>query len=126
MDRTAERARVVVEEIEAVDLGDARLNHRARKVVRAIASQPTLGFPQALATEAELEGFYRLLSNDKVTPQRLLAPHVEATIERLAHRKIRLLSTTRRSSDSAAFRAVKGSQKSARPDAGFKHISHLR
>lgn len=86
MDRTAERARVVVEEIEAVDLGDARLNHRARKVARAIASQPTLGFPQALATEAELEGFYRLLSNEKVTPERLLAPHVEATIERLAHR----------------------------------------
>jgi len=83
MKHAGERATVVVDELELVALGDARLNERAKKVARALASQPEAGFPHALATEAELEGFYRLLANEKVTPDKLLAPHIDATIARM-------------------------------------------
>lgn len=91
MEYTAERARVVVEEIEFVDLGDTRLNHRAKKVARSLASQPERPFPQALATEAELEGLYRFLSNEKVTAEKLLTPHVDATMERMAAEDVTLV-----------------------------------
>jgi hypothetical protein len=37
-------------------------------------------------TEAELEAFYRFLSNDRVDADRVLAPHVEATVGRCAGR----------------------------------------
>jgi hypothetical protein len=91
MNHAAERIGVVVEEFERIELGDARLNGRARRVARALASQPEMGFPRALATEAELEGFYRFLSNDKVTAERLLRPHVDATVGRLTEHGLALV-----------------------------------
>ena len=91
MKHAAERARVVLEEIEFVDHGDARLNRRTKQIARSLAAQPELGFPQALATEAELEGLYRFLSNEKVTPEKLLAPHVDATIQRMRSEELTLV-----------------------------------
>jgi len=80
MQPAAERAETVVDEVAGVELGDGRLNYRTRRVAGALAKDPELGFPEALATEAELEGFYRLLRNEKVTAEKLLAPHAKATV----------------------------------------------
>jgi hypothetical protein len=49
-----------------------------------VASAPDKGFPEALGSEAELEGFYRLLANEKVTKEALLKPHSVATVRRVA------------------------------------------
>jgi len=45
---------------------------------------PQLGFPQMVASDAELEGIYRFFSNARVRPESILAPHVSATLERCA------------------------------------------
>jgi hypothetical protein len=82
VDATTKRVQAVEQEIEGIKLGDERLNYRARRIAKRIATEPGLGFPQALATEAELEGFYRFVGNDKVTAQAILEPHVRATAQR--------------------------------------------
>src|SRR5688500_5461451 len=89
MDDAAERVRLVSEDMDDVELSDRRLNFRARRVVKKVAAAPGCGFPEAMGTEADLEGFYRFLANDKVTKEALLKPHFDATIRRLSeHRTV--------------------------------------
>ena len=78
------RSRVseVVREFNHVDLGDERRENRLRGVVTRLAKKPDVSFPRAMKTEADLEGFYRFLSNEAVTCEALLRPHVEATVDR--------------------------------------------
>jgi hypothetical protein len=70
------------DELRTLDLGDARLDARARRVVEALERNPAAGFPAAVETVAEREAVYRLLGNGRVTLERLLAPHVKQTIDR--------------------------------------------
>jgi hypothetical protein len=72
-------------EYEGAELGDRRLNARLQTIAEALEAKPDAGFPNAM-TEAELEAFYRFLSNDRVDADRVLAPHVEATVGRCAGR----------------------------------------
>lgn len=74
----------VVNEFEEAELGDRRLNARLGRVVEAIAEHPDRPFPTLLPTDAELEGFYRLLSNDNASFEALLEPHIAATVGRAA------------------------------------------
>lgn len=71
-----------VDEVAGVDLGDARLNARTRRFVAALERNPAAGFPSAVQTVAEREAVYRLLANDRVTLDALLAPHVQQTAQR--------------------------------------------
>jgi len=72
----------VVREFAGVDLGDARRAKRLRRIVTQLDQQPATPFPQALLSEADLEGFYRFVRNEEVTLDALLAPHSTATVER--------------------------------------------
>lgn len=74
----------IAEEFAGAELGDLRLTKRLVAVAEAIHEHPERGFPTMLSTSAELEGFYRFLSNDKVTVEGVLQPHVDATVERAA------------------------------------------
>ncbi len=71
-----------VDEVAGLDLGDARLNARTRRVVAALERHPAASFPSAMETVAEREAVYRLLANDRVTLETLLAPHVQQTAQR--------------------------------------------
>jgi hypothetical protein len=87
--KRAEPSQDVAGEFRDAALGDLRLQKRLTKVVRKVAADPKLSFPQAMATVAELEGFYRLIRNDNVTFETLLAPHHGATIQRIeAHETV--------------------------------------
>ncbi len=70
------------QELTGLDLGDARLEARAARVVTALARDPAATFPAAMATEAEREATYRWLRNRRVTLAALLAPHVAQTVAR--------------------------------------------
>jgi hypothetical protein len=76
-----EEKRLVDTEYAGAALGDQRLNARLQKIAGTLEANPEVGFPHAM-TEAELEAFYRFLSNDRVEPDRILAPHVQATLGR--------------------------------------------
>jgi hypothetical protein len=80
----AERQEVAASELEAAELGDRRRQQRLQTIVRDLAAKPATPFPRALATEGDLEGFYRFVRNEAVTFERLLAPHVMATVARMA------------------------------------------
>jgi hypothetical protein len=83
--RMTVRPRIVgaaTDELLAIDLGDARLDARVRRLVAALERNPAAGFPAAVGTEAEREAVYRLLGNGRVTLEALLAPHAQQTVRR--------------------------------------------
>lgn len=66
------------------DFGDVRLTKRLCVLADALAARPSDSFPQSMRTEASLEGAYRFMNNRRVTPERILEPHVLATFDRAA------------------------------------------
>lgn len=72
----------VVEEFAELDLGDPRRTLRVMKLVAAMARHPQESLPSATGTEAELEAAYRLLNNENVQYDDLLAEHRDRTIAR--------------------------------------------
>lgn len=65
-------------------MGDVRLSRRVGAVAQGLMDQPGVSLPKAMGTEAGLEGAYRLVNHEEVSPGRLLRPHVEATAGRVA------------------------------------------
>jgi hypothetical protein len=76
--------RAAVDEFDGLDLGDLRRAARVRSVVNALQANPAAAFPKALKTVAAREAFYRLVNNEAVTLDALLAPHSAQTIARAA------------------------------------------
>lgn len=81
----------VVDEMKTIDLGDARLNARALKILDSMNSDPTSSLPKSCQSWAETKGAYRFFDNEKVTPEAVLAPHKAATIQRIQQQKRVLL-----------------------------------
>lgn len=72
----------VSKEFARADFGDERLAKRLLVLVEQLAVDPSASFPEAAGSDAALEATYRFFRNTAVTPQRILAPHVGATVER--------------------------------------------
>ena len=70
-------------EFEGLDLGDARRDARARRVIEALERDPAASFPSTMQSVAEREAFYRLINNDEVTLPALIAPHSAQTLARM-------------------------------------------
>ncbi len=73
----------LVAELETVNLGDQRLNDRARRVLAKLGAQPGASIPAACGGWAETKGAYRLFDHEKVTAQQVLEPHYQCSEERL-------------------------------------------
>lgn len=85
----------IADEFKGVSLGDPRLSRRAVALVERAAQAPAMSFPDMMPTGAELEAAYRFFQNDYVTPEKLLAPHVNATLRRArAHKTVTIASDT--------------------------------
>ena len=78
------------EEMSGADLGDARLSWRLGNIVAALSERPGKTLPKALVTSASLEATYRFMSNDAVTPDAILAPHIAATCDRAEAARVAL------------------------------------
>ena len=74
--------KAIESEYEGASFEDARLTKRAPRIAGQWAADPTASIPQLAPDDAELEATYRFLGNTKVTPRRILAPHVAATARR--------------------------------------------
>lgn len=72
----------VAEEFEEVDLGDPRRDERLLRLAMLAGMRPKASFPKLTRTDADLEGAYRLLGNERVSMDAVLAPHVRKTLER--------------------------------------------
>jgi hypothetical protein len=71
------------EEFGAVQLGDQRLNERLRRLLASKWQFPQRSISAACQGRAEIEAASRCFDNPKVAPDKILAPHREATAERI-------------------------------------------
>src|SRR5262245_20682407 len=69
----------VVDEYAGAQLGDARLSARLVSSAAMVSAGPDRSFPEAAASDAELEATYRFLNNERVGPEAMLGPHVRQT-----------------------------------------------
>jgi Transposase Tn5 dimerisation domain/Transposase DNA-binding len=73
----------VLAETWSADLGDERLNRRLELMLRRLADQPEKSIPVALRGWSETQAAYRFFDNEKVTAEKVLSPHREATLQRV-------------------------------------------
>jgi hypothetical protein len=71
-------------EFDQLDLGDARLNKRARILMERFTADPTASVPKCCQGWAETMAAYRFFDNDSVDWQAILAPHWQQTQHRMA------------------------------------------
>ncbi|CAN7402427.1 IS4 family transposase [Pseudoduganella sp. LjRoot289] len=71
-------------EFGQLDLGDARLNRRARTLMESMAAAPTASVPKACNGWGETMAAYRFFDNDSVEWQAVLEPHWQQTEQRMA------------------------------------------
>jgi hypothetical protein len=71
------------QEFAGLDLGDARLNKRAKRMMERFSANPTASIPDACDSWSETCAAYRFLGNDDVEWEAILAPHWGRTAERM-------------------------------------------
>jgi hypothetical protein len=81
----------LVDEVRGAEFGDKRLDERLDKVIKELGAKPNLSIPAATHARAEREGAYRFFDNDKVSPEKILRPHVDATRGRISQSDFVLL-----------------------------------
>lgn len=72
----------MVEDLGRADLGDPRRVARAQAVAERLAAKPDASLPDAMGSDSELEGAYRLFSNDHVSFEQLFDAHAIGAAER--------------------------------------------
>jgi hypothetical protein len=77
----------VSDEFAGAYFGDERLGRRLTLLAESLSRNPECSFPEAVETDTALEGTYRFLNNASVTPERILAPHLRATVDRVVQAK---------------------------------------
>lgn len=80
------------DEVETADLGDSRLNHRLAIILEQLGAHPQLSIPAACGGWAETLAAYRFFDNEKTDFDAILAPHRDATIERMKASPVVLLA----------------------------------
>lgn len=78
-------------ELDDIDLGDERLNERARRILETLWADPQASINAASHGWAESQGAYRFFDNDRVQPERILQPHQQATHQRIGQHNVVLL-----------------------------------
>jgi hypothetical protein len=78
-------------ELAAIDLGHKKLNKRSVKVLETLAAQPQASINAACQGWNETIGAYRLFDHAKVSPDKILAPHYDATRARIREQPVVLI-----------------------------------
>ena len=81
----------IAEELRGIDLGDKRLNKRSVRVIEALAANPEASINGACDGWGDTLGAYRLLDHPAVSPERILEPHRQATVRRMAEHPVVLI-----------------------------------
>lgn len=85
----------VEKELGTIELGDERLNRRAKDVLTKMSHHPTGSIPLNCNEWSDTKGTYALFKNKKVTGEKMIAPHQRETWERVkAHECVLALQDT--------------------------------
>jgi hypothetical protein len=77
-----------IEEMKTARLSDKRLNKRLTRVLSALAERPTASIPAACGGKLETDAAYQFFDNPKVTFDKVLQPHIDATRQRIGEHKV--------------------------------------
>jgi hypothetical protein len=102
-------------EFRDASLGDKRRSMRLERIGSALALDPGRSFPEAMASEGQLEALYRFLNCDDVTFAGILGPHYRRTASRCDdHEDVLVLHDTTSMEFSGAREGLGRLQTSAR------------
>lgn len=73
----------IADELETIDLGDKRLNVRAKSLISTLAADPKCSINAACGGWDETQAAYRFFDNPNVTPEKILRAHADATRRRI-------------------------------------------
>ena len=79
------------EEASLAEFGDQRLDARFAILLSDLGSRPNLSIPAACRGRAEMKAAYNFFDNEKVSFEKVIAPHVARTKERMAQHAVVLL-----------------------------------
>lgn len=75
--------RWISEEFGDLDLGDERLNKRAKTVMERFSAHPAASIPTASRGWSETIATYRFLGNEEVDWRKIMVPHYAQTVQRM-------------------------------------------
>jgi hypothetical protein len=82
----------ILAETQGANFGDERLNRRYAVILDRLSSKPSLSIPAACEGWSEAQAAYRFFANEKTTPQKILQPHYDATMERIRAQEIVIIA----------------------------------
>ncbi|EQA82160.1 transposase DNA-binding domain protein [Leptospira alstonii serovar Pingchang str. 80-412] len=71
------------EEYLSLNLGDKRLDKRLKKIVSVMTKRGGTSLPDIFGNWSGTKGAYRFFSNPKVSSEKIIEPHSQATKKRL-------------------------------------------
>lgn len=80
-----------IEETATADFNDVRLTKRFGSLLETLASKPDKSIPGACKGWGETQAAYRFFNNEKVSAEKILKPHKEATLERIQQESVVLI-----------------------------------
>ncbi len=81
----------ILDEVNSVELGDERLNHRLKVLLESFSQKPNMSIPAACGERKKTEAAYRFFDNPKVKLESILPCHYKNSIERIKDLKVVLL-----------------------------------
>ncbi len=79
------------QELAAAELNDKRLSRRLLTLARDFYDRPQANIPEACQSRAKTRAAYRFFDHPKITMEKLLKSHYEATLKRISEEKVVLV-----------------------------------
>lgn len=98
-------------ELKSIDLGDTRLNRRVVHITETLGLAPGRTIPQAFQSWGSIKACYNFFSNDLVSEEKIIAPHIEQTIERIKEYPVVLLPNDTSELDYNSKDAMEGKER---------------
>jgi hypothetical protein len=106
-------------EFDTIDLGDKRLNNRMLYIIESLGLAPGRTIPQAFKSWTEIKACYNFCDNDLVTEEKLLAPHIEKTLERIREYPVVLLPSDTTDINYTTKEAMRGKERLSNKQSGI-------
>jgi hypothetical protein len=75
-------------ELQSVDFGDLRINRRYLQIAELFDLKPEASIPNKCDEWSITKAAYRFFDNKKVTPLKMIEPHIEETVRRVERKSI--------------------------------------
>lgn len=81
----------LIRELAGIDLGDKRLNDRARVLIERLSADSAASINMSCQGWAETKAAYQFFDNPRIEPRKILLPHRKATEKRIADHPVVLV-----------------------------------